>query len=300
MWLKDYLNLGPERPMWAYLVDDLLARTVPKDSYPREKQLRTNTFLQLWEPKARSLPDELKAMLRIARKYGVRQEGLAFTRAQMRAMPMWAHAQVDEAGLKRLTVKSRTMNCMVNNHGLRTVGDFEKLAGLRAALSHSEKRGCACKECERLIVEERCASPRRCAKRAEEILDLLPPRWDPRREHPEDYEEESNTAEREAAPEGFEVFDRRIMVQGDLGATFRIFTENRVPDKEILDMRVQNDGGDEVAAVDGSCVNNGDANARAGAGVFFEGAPWKCAAIRLPSEMTQTNQTGEAVAGIAA
>ncbi|KAJ3964897.1 ribonuclease H domain-containing protein, partial [Lentinula raphanica] len=47
---------------------------------------------------------------------------------------------------------------------------------------------------------------------------------------------------------------------------------------------------------DGSCTNNGSDEASAGSGVHFPNGDYEDRAIRLPSKMRQTNQTGEIIA----
>ncbi|KAJ7133770.1 ribonuclease H-like domain-containing protein [Mycena crocata] len=53
---------------------------------------------------------------------------------------------------------------------------------------------------------------------------------------------------------------------------------------------------EEIIATDGSCFNNGQDNAIAGAGIFFEEDDPRNRVIRLPEEIEQSNQTAEVVA----
>lgn len=78
-WLKAYLSFGPNRPLWANIADTLFAHNVPKECRV-STDIRVNPFLQHWKPKASGLPAELKGMLTVATKYGLRIEGLAFER----------------------------------------------------------------------------------------------------------------------------------------------------------------------------------------------------------------------------
>jgi hypothetical protein len=45
MWLKEYLNMSPIRPTWAYIVDILLCESAPSQ-IPNE--IRSSPFLQTW------------------------------------------------------------------------------------------------------------------------------------------------------------------------------------------------------------------------------------------------------------
>lgn len=299
MWLRAYLGAGGSRQLWTLVADDLFAEMVPKDVFPQERELRMNVFAQSWTPKLRELPLELKAMVTVAKKYGLRQEGLAFSRQILRQMPIWAHSQVDRRMMRKLAIKSSVTTCLKYKHKVRTVGECEQLAKVLQNRDHMTTNRCVCAGCEEAIANDRCAHPSKCFERAKRLLDVLPPKWDPRGVHPEDYEEEVMKMGEEGAGDAT-LFDRRITTSGSLSDTFRIFTDGRPLYNEGLDMRVQPSGGALTVATDGSCIDNGRASARAGAGVFVnEGHPLNCA-VRLPQALEQTNQTAEMVATLIA
>ena len=62
MWLKEFLSLGPNRPVWAFVADVLLQHSIlKKDSRPAQES-RTFPFLQDWSVqtnKSSSLPEAL-------------------------------------------------------------------------------------------------------------------------------------------------------------------------------------------------------------------------------------------------
>ena len=73
-WLRSYLDLSPSRPSWAYLADELLARSILTADAHVSKLSRLNPFLQSWDVSKRNrttLPDDLRKMIRISRKYHV-------------------------------------------------------------------------------------------------------------------------------------------------------------------------------------------------------------------------------------
>lgn len=111
---------------------------------------------------------------------------------QISRCPMWYHLYADQPRVRRLAgANSRVTKCLRDNHRARTVGDFEKLAVLLTGPDH-DVRGrptCECNECVSQKLLDGCEHPHRCAECAEEFLSTLPPKWDPRGEHPEDYEE---------------------------------------------------------------------------------------------------------------
>ncbi|KAI0764253.1 hypothetical protein BD413DRAFT_440211, partial [Trametes elegans] len=302
MWLKSYLNFA-ERPLWALLADDLIALTVASKCVPADAALRVNTFLQNWRPSCNHLPHELKGILKVAKKYGLRLEGRAFSRQILRSMPMWDHGVADRAKVRRLGSQSRATVCLRNVHKLMTVGDFEHFAAERGDPSHCRSPRCTCDRCTSLRLENGCVDPDACLRRAEEFLDTLPQKWDPRGEHPEDHESALTTRAEELYEhvEGrVEVFDRRITTHGTIGDAFRLFTGpddtcNRLPDIDtVLTEELT------TVATDGSCLNNGERNAQAGAGVYHGPNHPGNKSIRLPCELEQSNQSGEIVAALLA
>ncbi|KAH9849296.1 hypothetical protein C2E23DRAFT_710407, partial [Lenzites betulinus] len=299
MWLKQYLAIGRKRPTWAMVADDLIANTVTEAEGARESEERVNIFTQHWNPKISALPRDLKAMIMIARKYGLRQEGLAFTREILRSMPMWDHAQTDMKSMRKLTRRTAAKRCLMTNHRARTVGDFENIAEAIREGEHQPNQRCACKRCEKMIVEDRCSNPHRCMARAKRILDLLPPKWDPRGEHPQDHEASERQRAEEEVAEGV-AFDRTITTGGAIADTFRIFTEGSEVCNERLDMKRSEAGEWQTVATDGACEKNGYADARAGAGVFVGDGDERNISIRVPKDIEQTNQVGEALAALLA
>ncbi|PBK80920.1 hypothetical protein ARMGADRAFT_948936 [Armillaria gallica] len=107
---------------------------------------------------------------------------------------------------------------------------------------------------------------------------------------PEDYEKGLIQLE-----EGFE-FDRRVTVNRSLVNAFYIFTKGEVCN-ELPNLRLSAQSSNIIqAATDGSCINNGTAEARAGAGIFTEGEDGLEIALRILATLQQSNQVGEAVA----
>ncbi len=301
MWLKAYLDFSDERPIWAFLADDLLASHVPKECRPREDELRVNPFLQQWKPKVRGLPDELDGLMKVARKYGLRLEGLAFSKSIQRAMPMWDHAHADKARLGRLSIPSKLLSCIQVEHKLRTVGDFANLANLLEGPRHKPRARCPCTDCDRIRSETNCANPHACGKRAKEMIDALPSKWDPRTRQPEDYEDETmECLRREELESELVPFDRRVTTRGDLGKAFRIFTGDIPVSNDTIPMETHEDGTELSIATDGSCTSNGERNARAGAGIYVEAGHHLNRSFRLPCWLGQSNQSGEIVATLLA
>ncbi|KAI9069299.1 hypothetical protein FKP32DRAFT_1557310, partial [Trametes sanguinea] len=265
---------------------------------PKARELRSSMYLQKWRPKKRSLPAYIGDMIKVADKYGLRQEGLAFSRNTLRSMPMWGHAHVPDKNMRAKARACAATACLMNKHHLRTVGEFERFTDGNSWPGHVQRRTCACAKCEELITEARCADPERCRSKAASIFDLLPSKWDPRGVHPEDYEEWV-AMETDEPPDEAVLFDRKVVTDEYIADTFRIFTEG-----EVSEMRANTRLWETAEALevgtDGSCEKNGDADAMAGAGVYVgDGNPRNIAA-KLPRAWKQSNQTGEIVAIAAA
>ncbi|OSC98505.1 hypothetical protein PYCCODRAFT_1375103, partial [Trametes coccinea BRFM310] len=301
-WLKEYLNYD-ERPTWALLADDIFARTVPTKCVPAEHELRINPFLQHWKPVRNRLPDELKALVDAAKKWGLRLEGRAIARSILRALPMWDHSQADRTKIHSLASKSAATACLKHTHKLRTVGDFERLAAEQFDPAHKSTGTCICDRCTYLRLDLGCERPQACYARAAEFLNALPKKWDPRGEHPEDYEEDlSRDALRVFGSEELppEIFNRSVTEYGTISDALRIFTGPSEVCQTIPDMSVEQNDNFETVATDGSCYRNGERNAQAGAGVYFGVDDPRNVCARLPASLEQTNQTGEAVASLLA
>ncbi|TFK88635.1 hypothetical protein K466DRAFT_613128, partial [Polyporus arcularius HHB13444] len=301
MWLKTYLTFSKERPLWAFLVDDLLANHVPKECRPKLLKLRVNPFMQKWKPKSRGLPAELQGLMKVARKYGVRMEGLAFSKDIQSAIPMWDHIYADQKRLGRLTCPSKLLTCLQSVHNAVTVGDFLRIAESPDPNTHRPRANCKCVRCKTMREVTGCKNPRLCMARAKDILDTLPGKWDPRRRQPQDYEDEVMAdLNQEGLSEGLRPFDRRVTTYGDAGHTFRIFTDAGPVSNACTPMEITENGEAVTAATDGSCINNGERNAIAGAGVYVAENHSSNTSLRLPTHLDQSNQTGEITATLLA
>ncbi|KAH9911096.1 uncharacterized protein BXZ73DRAFT_12724, partial [Epithele typhae] len=307
MWLKEYATVdgNDSKKWWTYLADDILASNVTKDVKPKERKLRINPLYQTWKPKMSDLPDELKNMMKMAKKYAVVPDGIAISRHVMRQMPMWDHVHADTKKLKQLTKTSQATYCLIRTHDLKTVGDFEKFASKLQRRGHIPRGKCPCAECKETKENTGCLNPHKCFERAKTYLDTLSPKWDPRGEHQEDHEE----AQLEESKRTFEeeenaaIFDPRVTTRGNISSTLRIFTEYSIenpPYRNKYLNKFESEGGTLTLATDGSCVRNGEEDAQAGAGVYAGANNALNREIRLPPNIEQTNQTGEGVATLTA
>ncbi|RPD53729.1 hypothetical protein L226DRAFT_446382, partial [Lentinus tigrinus ALCF2SS1-7] len=276
---------------------------VTVDCPVKERSIRMNPFMQGWRPKLMALPRSIQTMIRTCEKYNLRPEGIAFSRDILRSMPMWFHREIDALKARKLARASKVVTCLREKHSLKTVGDFENFVTNFHAPGHLERASCKCGGCMWMKQSIGCAHPDACAKRARALLDLLPPKWDPRGRHPADYEEENHSALDEVRTDlgdDLVLFDRRVTVKGNIADAYRIFTDGEVCN-DLPDVQIESSGNEVVTvATDGSCLKNGQTDAQAGAGVFFGVDHTRNRSIRLPPNLAQSNQTGEAAATLLA
>ncbi|KAK0438564.1 hypothetical protein EV421DRAFT_1891912 [Armillaria borealis] len=217
----------------------------------------------------RDLPCDLQRICDSANETGVRAEGIAFSQDIIRSRPIWYHSKADP--------RIRLLTNLRENHKLRLVGEAEEISYLLDDPNHkSARRGQRCQCYLYLAMSENLGCIGRakaCMLRAKELLDTLPERWDPRWKT-------MKSPPPQQLDEGFE-FDRRVTTHGSLADVFRIISLANV--EEI------------IAATDGSCIDDGTDTARARAGIYVEGENGMKLAIRIPSNIPQTNQVGEAI-----
>ncbi|THU77988.1 hypothetical protein K435DRAFT_597321, partial [Dendrothele bispora CBS 962.96] len=310
MWLKRYLDFSTERPLWALLADTILATNVPSSERNIPVEIRINTYLQSWKTAMTirsNQPPDLLRMIKVGQKYGLRIEGISFERNILREMPIWYHTQAAPK-IRRLT-NSRASKCLQNKHILTKVGEAEDLAAVlpvaiiegRLVNEHTNNDHCECRDCIELRQSINCEHPHTCMLRAQELLDTLPEKWDPRAEQPEDHEYDLNNLQKERDEENF---NYHLSTTGNISDIFRIFTDpdhkpiNKVPTRKVV---IANPRELSVVATDGSCIDNGQDTAIAGAGVFFGINDPKNQSIKIPkisgdTALTQSNQNAELLA----
>ncbi|KAF9536237.1 hypothetical protein CPC08DRAFT_652222, partial [Agrocybe pediades] len=91
MWLKKYLNFGPDRPLWAQVTDAILAEKIPHAERTVPRSIRVNIYLQSWQTyqSARKVPRSARQILQTAKKYGLRLESFAIANEVLESLPIW-------------------------------------------------------------------------------------------------------------------------------------------------------------------------------------------------------------------
>lgn len=67
-WLQSYWKFGEDRPLWAFVADELLAKKAQACDTNVPEVLRRNTYLQTWDTKVTELPNDLAKMVKTATK----------------------------------------------------------------------------------------------------------------------------------------------------------------------------------------------------------------------------------------
>jgi len=116
-------------------------------------------------------------------KNGVRLKGLAFSRDILRSMSIWFHKELTQ--VCRL-YNGKESKCLKDNHGIKSVGETEKMAKCTNAPRHTWRRDCKCGPCKDARENHQCLIPYECFEKAKALLQALSPKWNPLSHLPED------------------------------------------------------------------------------------------------------------------
>ena len=123
MWLKKYLAPLTERPIWAFVTDQIVFKYTQKTPAVNDRN-KINWVLQTWDitnTKERKIPDYIKEMLKNGRKYNIGYDTIVAGKDQRRKMPLWHHVGV----LDNYSWNKKLASCLRLTHKIRTVGDLE-------------------------------------------------------------------------------------------------------------------------------------------------------------------------------
>lgn len=313
MSLKSYSDTN--RPTWAQAADRCFAKAAVQKYKNVGEEFLVNPLLQNWKVNLRSryLTETQKTMMRAAYKFGAKVVTLKPTNAVRLRMPYWYHIGTKEKLRSRYNDKYG--KCHRESHGIKYVGEMliHARKGLREACANTDKCECA------MCVDDRlagCDSPRRCRENAHRKLDNLDEKWDPRRQGSSEAEGQDDTANEmaEAMPHG-EHYIRAMRIAQDETENpldlIRVFTNKCNHENEDTQGRNTTDPAPIAQTAeapepehvtlytDGSCQNNGTADARCGSGIWYgEGDP-RNKALRIKTRH-QSNNVGELAAVLVA
>ncbi|KAK0452738.1 uncharacterized protein EV420DRAFT_1223420, partial [Desarmillaria tabescens] len=301
MKLKSYLNFDADRPLAGFVKDAIINKHV-KNGKP-SPNVMANTVLQTWHVNVRPnsrLPRHIAGMLRVAGELNMRLDMQMPSQEVHRQIPIWHHIGFKEKTQKRYG--SKAYKCLAMNHRVETAGEAADATKCLSDMTHTSQKNCKCDSCRRDRMERGCENPHKCAVAAKNVLDKLVEKWDPRRPNV-DNEKGLSPADKEHNLEesennGVIRFDPGMDNEDSLTDGIRIFTSgwDTCPRQASRNGRPETNGEDagtiSVAYTDGSAYNNGTAEARAGAGVWFGDNDERNISIRLPGPH-QTNNSGE-------
>ncbi|KAF5376901.1 hypothetical protein D9615_007206 [Tricholomella constricta] len=240
-------------------------------------------------------------MLRTADKYSVSFAPIALSKDLKDKMPMWYHIGVSSD--RSLVNNDEWARCQRQNHKITTVGQMSLYVNESPAPGervHKERINCICVCCRRARALG-CINPDKCKKSGRKCLSALSAKWNPRidhnlqavpREEPDDRGPENENSNDPI------VFKQNYVTEGSFVNGLRVFvdkgTKSNVPATQATD---NSDSNLEIKVwTDGSCSANGNENAQAGSGLWYGANDERNMAVKLPPDIEQSNNTGEAIA----
>jgi ribonuclease HI len=308
VWLKEYLSKKTERPTWAYITDILINETAPPNLPDKAID---SSFLQKWSAptrgkRAERIGEDTVRMLKIAKKYNVTFAPVRINNRLKEAMPAWL-----QIGHDRTIPQNPQSRCLLDTHDATKIKDLtkitERLKGTYERGIHVPIFSCHCDDC----AEDRtngCENPQRCAIEAQRRLEKLTPKLNPLTITHQDnlsLTERRKANNEVARTENEEItFDPSVTEKENLADCFRAFVNpervTNIPAEQQRRTRGVTIAEEHMTVyTDGSCLNNGKTNAKAGAGVWFADDSPLNKALKIPGPH-QTNQIGEVAAVIAA
>ena len=179
MWVKQYLNMGPNRPKWAYMMDKIFQMERPKAARETYRMIENwNPLTQRWGPKVRSanIPERVHSALRLSKKYGVELETLEPSDETRHEMPVWLHRKANRDAARIYATDGA--KCLKNKHQTHYM---RQLVGLMENVpnEHWQTNFCTCTLC-RGMSSKGCTHPQKCLDTARRLIDSLAPKWRPR------------------------------------------------------------------------------------------------------------------------
>lgn len=192
-WMASYANFSPARAAWGHVADVILHDHVMARDRSVPPEARVNPVIQSWSVSTANprkhhgqplLPDDLKQMIKTAKKYNVSVNAVKISECLKLSLPLWYHIGAD-GGRRRLN-NSRPSKCLRMNHGISSVGDAIRVLGREANHTHAPFPGCPCAACTEDREVRGCRDPSRCCEEVHNVLDCLVQKFDPRDNPPQD------------------------------------------------------------------------------------------------------------------
>ena len=134
---------------------------------------------------------------------------------------------------------------------------------------HSLRLNCSCDVCHDLCTEDKCAHPFKCLTMAVQLLSNISPEWDPTNNPLAPIEETGGDVEN---LDKEDILVEKLVGTQSLVECITIFREKRTEEAEHQEPASAQNGDPArltIAYTDRACLENGTANATAGAGVWY-------------------------------
>jgi ribonuclease HI len=271
--------------------------------------MSTNPFLTAWDPplrgpRANTLPNEIKSLLKTAKKFNVSFAPIKISKQIKKQLPTWHHIGAPTTAFHKTKDK-----CLQNTHKSHTIKNMIKISKHTTNIQNNSQRhlphkDCTCPPCQK-DQQVGCSNPHKCATTAREILSKITPKYDTGTKPKKDElslthrRKEKNTQAHQSR-NGEILFDPTT-IRTNLKDCFRIFTDPKY-NSIALAHRLQNPthglnliNKKMTIFTDGSCTNNRKENAKSGCDIWIEEGHQHNTALRIPGN-NQSNQCVETLA----
>ncbi|KAJ7580885.1 hypothetical protein C8J56DRAFT_713833, partial [Mycena floridula] len=158
MHLKTYLQLGEDRPTWAYVANTLIQKHRNVTDGVKEDSC-SNMFLQKWNTAPFRLPLVLYNMLSTAKKYGIEFNSTCLSIDTLNKIPIWHHLSGD---LEKTQYNNQATDlCLQSVHKVFTTGEAVSITGRLTNNEHLPSQLCECEDCLEDI-NQGCKNPHSC------------------------------------------------------------------------------------------------------------------------------------------
>ena len=107
----------------------------------------------------------------------------------------------------------------MTNHQIRMVGEAENLATIEDDLTHIADPNCLCEGCSECGNVKECTNPHRCITKAQELINLLPPKCYPKT-HTQLAAGEEMFDQDDPERNNRTAFDKKLVLNSTLNDTF--------------------------------------------------------------------------------
>jgi ribonuclease HI len=207
-------------------------------------------------------------------------------------MPIWLHIKLDSRTIKHQS-RTKTGNCLWKNHLIKTVGKLADLAATLRKEDHAPDPNCLCEICTNAGDTLQCENPHDCYKKAEELLRLLPTKWNLNKMIERD-QQANNNNNGIRGPDNQQkcIFKPNLEVKGDIKEAFRIFTEGNTSDNLLQTFETNNEIDETVKIYISAEVQVTDNTPKLLVAIYYGQGDLRNTALRVKLPDTQEQNLG--------